>query len=131
MIQMNRQDKQETINQQQYQQKMMEWNREKEELEKMYHEKLKKYVVECFLKQQGAKNTKALLALIDLENIILNDDNTLEGLDIKQLKKDVPYLFEEQNENKKIEGTGYQSTNKKVDKKSDIAKQFEQALMRR
>lgn len=109
----------------------MEWNHEKEELEKMYHEKLKKYVVECFLKQQGAKNTKALLALIDLENIILNDDNTLEGLDIKQLKKDVPYLFEEQNENKKIEGTGYQSTNKKADKKSDIAKQFEQALMRR
>ena len=41
----------------------MEWNHEKEELEKMYHEKLKKYVVECFLKQQGAKNTKALLAI--------------------------------------------------------------------
>ena len=67
----------------------MEWNHEKEELEKMYHEKLKKYVIECFLKQQGARNTKALLALIDLESITLNDDNTLEGLDIKQLKKEV------------------------------------------
>ena len=33
-------------------------NHEKEELEKMYHEKLKKYVIECFLKQQGARNTK-------------------------------------------------------------------------
>ena len=109
----------------------MEWNHEKEELEKMYHEKLKKYVIECFLKQQGARNTKALLALIDLESITLNDDNTLEGLDIKQLKKEVPYLFEAESENKKIEGTGYQSTNKKADKKSDIAKQFEQALMRR
>ena len=109
----------------------MEWNHEKEELEKMYHEKLKKYVIECFLKQQGARNTKALLALIDLESITLNDDNTLEGLDIKQLKKEVPYLFEEQRKKKKIEGTGYQSTNKKADKKSDIAKQFEQALMRR
>ena len=76
----------------------MEWNHEKEELEKMYHEKLKKYVIECFLKQQGARNTKALLALIDLESITLNDDNTLEGLDIKQLKKEVPYLFEEQSE---------------------------------
>jgi len=100
-------------------------------LKKNYNEKLKQYVVQSALKQAGGRNTKALLAFIDLENIILNDDNTLEGLDIKQLKKDVPYLFEEQNENKKIEGTGYQSTNKKVDKKSDIAKQFEQALMRR
>jgi len=61
----------------------------------MYHEKLKKYVVECFLKQQGARNTKALLALIDLESITLNDDNTLEGLDIKQLKKEVQLVLAE------------------------------------
>ena len=70
----------------------MEWNHEKEELEKMYHEKLKKYVIECFLKQQGARNTKALLALIDLESITLNDDNTLEGLESKLAIEEFPDL---------------------------------------
>ncbi len=34
-------------------------------------------------------------------------------------------------EKKKMEGTGYHSSNKKTDKKSETARQFQSALMRR
>ena len=95
----------------------------------MYDEQLKQYAVQFALKEAGGRNTKALLALVDLDTITLTDNGTVEGLDIKQLKKEVPYLFEE--DNKKIEGTGYNATNKKVDRKSETARQFQSALMRR
>ena len=130
-MQMEKIDKQEQYKtkEQEYQQKIAQLKKEKEELKQQYNEKLKQYVVQSALKQAGGRNTKALLALVELQDIVLNEDGTVEGLDIKKLKREVPYLFEE--ENKKIEGTGYYSTNKKVDKKSEAAKQFQTALMRR
>ena len=93
-------------------------------MKKNYNEKLKQYVVQSALKEAGGRNTKALLALVELEDIVLNEDGTIEGLDIKKLKREVPYLFEE--ENKKIEGTGYYSTNKKQIKKVKQQNNFRQ-----
>lgn len=110
-------------------QKIKQLEDEKKELQKMYDEKLKQYAVQFALKEAGGRNAKALLALVDLNSITLSEDGTVEGLDIKQLKKEVPYLFEE--DNKKMEGTGYHGTNKKIDKKSEMARQFQSALMRR
>lgn len=110
-------------------QKIKQLENEKEELQKMYNQKLKQYAIQFALKEAGGRNTKALLALVDLDSITLAEDGTIEGLDIKQLKKEVPYLFED--DNKKMEGTGYHSSNKKTDKKSETARQFQSALMRR
>ncbi len=101
-------------------------------MKKNYNEKLKQYVVQSALKEAGvANNSTDGIKQENLEWRVLNvnEDGTIEGLDIKKLKREVPYLFEE--ENKKIEGTGYYSTNRKTDKKSEAAKQFQAALMRR
>jgi len=72
-------------------------------------------------------STKMIRRIAEEYKICLTE--TLTGF--KYIGEQIRFLKTIQNENKKIEGTGYQSTNKKVDKKSDIAKQFEQALMRR
>lgn len=109
--------------------------KEKRELKAQCDEKLKRYAVQFALKQAGGRNTKALLALVNLEEITLKEEGEMEnigieGLDIKKLKKEVPYLFEEE-ENKRIEGRGYNSSNRESNKKSEMARQFESALMRR
>ena len=74
-------------------QKIKQLENEKEELQKMYEQKLKQYAAQFALKEAGGRNTKALLALVDLDSITLTEDGTIEGLDVKQLKKEVPYLF--------------------------------------
>ena len=61
-------------------------------MKKNYNEKLKQYAVQSALKEAGGRNTKALLALVELDEIVLNEDGTIEGLDIKKLKREVPYL---------------------------------------
>ena len=49
----------------------------------------------AILKAKG-KNPKAIKALLDLENIKLKEDGTLEGLDLEGLKKTDGYLFDEE-----------------------------------
>lgn len=110
-------------------QKITQLEEEKQQMERMYKEKLKKYAVKQALKEAGGKNTKALLALIELEDITMEDDATVTGLDIKALKKEVPYLFE--GENKKIQGTGHNTYNRRTEKRNETERQFKKALMRR
>ena len=117
------------LTKEQYEEKIRQLEREKRELKKEYEEKLKRYIVKNMLKEAGGRNEKALLALIDMSGITLREDEMMvEGLDIKQLKKEVPYLFEEEE---RIEGTGYYGTNRRMDSKSEVARQFQAALMRR
>ena len=67
------------------------------------------------LKAKG-KNTKAIKALLDMENITLKEDGTLIGLDLEGLKKSDGYLFEiEQTHREGIDsgvGSGYYSNQK-------------------
>ena len=50
------------------------------------------------------KNAKAIKALLDTSKLKLNDDGTIDGLDLEAVKKTDSYLFE--NVERKQEGTG-------------------------
>ncbi len=108
---------------------MIQLEAEKQQIQEMYEQKCRQYAVQQALKEAGGRNTKALLALVDMQEITVEEDGTVAGLDIKALKKEVPYLFE--GENKKIQGTGHNTHNKSTDKKSETERQFKRALMRR
>lgn len=55
------------------------------------------YKLEAKMKEIGAKNMKAIKALIDMEQVKLNENGELEGFDnqIESLKETDSYLFEE------------------------------------
>jgi len=54
------------------------------------------YALEKALKETGAKNMKAMKALIDPETLVFGEDGVIEGLDeqLEQIKTECPYLFE-------------------------------------
>lgn len=62
--------------------------------------------LEKALTSAKAKNTKAVQALLELNDVELNEDGTVKGLDDKlnALKKSDAYLFEEENTQTKIKG---------------------------
>lgn len=78
----------------------------------------------------GGKNAKAILALIDTDEVTLNEKGELEGLDLEAVKAEAPYLFNEKEE--KTKGTGFQAayTKKKTTKENEIAQTFRKALRR-
>lgn len=80
--------------------------------------------------EAGGKNAKAILALIDAEEVTLNEKGELEGLDLEAVKVEAPYLFNEKEE--KTKGTGFQAayTKKKTTKENEIAQTFRKALRR-
>lgn len=80
--------------------------------------------------EAGGKNAKAILALIDADEVTLNEKGELEGLDLEAVKAEVPYLFNEKEE--KTKGTGFQAayTKKKTTKENEIAQTFRKALRR-
>jgi len=49
--------------------------------------------VNLLLAQSGARNIKAASALLDLSKFKVNEDGSVEGIDIDALKKSDPYLF--------------------------------------
>ena len=55
------------------------------------------YKLEAKMKEVGAKNIKAIKALIDMEQVKLGEDGNLEGFDtqIETLKESDAYLFED------------------------------------
>lgn len=77
-------------------------------------------LVERYLDGVKAKNHKAVLALIDIEQVVVNEDGELEGLEeqVIALQESDPYLFEkeEKEEKKKKITTG--SHGKKEDNKN-------------
>lgn len=80
--------------------------------------------------EAGGKNAKAILALIDADEVTMNEKGKLEGLDLEAVKADAPYLFNEKEE--KTKGTGFQAayTKKKTTKENEIAQTFRKALRR-
>lgn len=80
--------------------------------------------------EAGGKNAKAILALIDADEVTLNEKGELEGLDLEAVKAEAPYLFNEKEE--KTKGTGFQAayTKKKTTKEKEIAQTFRKALRR-
>ena len=80
--------------------------------------------------EAGGKNAKAILALIDADEVTLNEKGELGGMDLEAVKAEAPYLFNEKEE--KTKGTGFQAayTKKKTTKENEIAQTFRKALRR-
>ena len=80
--------------------------------------------------EAGGKNAKAILALIDADEVTMNEKGELEGLDLEAVKAEAPYLFNEKEE--KTKGTGFQAayTKKKTTKENELAQTFSKALRR-
>jgi len=86
-------------------------------LQKQYQDSRKNSAIDMEIMKAKGKNTKAIKALLDMENITLKEDGTLIGLDLEGLKKSDGYLFEvEQTHRQGIDGGagsgfGYESKN--------------------
>lgn len=82
-------------------------------LQKQYQDSRKNSAIDMEIMKAKGKNTKAIKALLDMENITLKEDGTLIGLDLEGLKKSDGYLFEvEQTHREGIDsgvGSGYYS----------------------
>ena len=81
------------------------------ELQKAYEEVMeelemvkKQAAVEKAILEAGGKHVKAILALIDMEEVTFDEKKGLKGLDMDAIREEVPYLFREKEEKKK--GTG-------------------------
>ena len=75
----------------------------------------------------GGKNVKAILALLDMEEISYDAKEGLKGLDLEEVKAKAPYLFYEKTEKKK--GTGAPMTRQKR-KEDEIRAAFRRGLGR-
>ena len=81
------------------------------ELQKAYDEAMaeleavkKQAAVERAILEAGGKHVKAILALIDMDEVAYDEKKGLQGLELEELKAEVPYLFQEKEEKRK--GTG-------------------------
>ena len=76
--------------------------------------------------EAGGKNAKAILALIDADEVTMNEKGELEGLDLEAVKAEAPYLFNEKEEKTKGTGGLYQKENNKGKRNcADIQKSAE------
>ena len=71
--------------------------------------------------EAGGKHVKAILALIDMEDVTYDEKKGLKGLDLEEIREEAPYLFHEKEEKKK--GTGMTKSNLKK-KEDDIRAAF-------
>lgn len=104
--------------------------REKTLAEEALQNAKKNAAMEKAILEAGGKNAKAILALIDADEVTMNEKGELEGLDLEAVKAEAPYLFNEKEE--KTKGTGFQAayTKKKTTKENEIAQTFRKALRR-
>ena len=75
----------------------------------------KQAAVEKAILEAGGRNGKAILALIDMEEVTYDGKTGLQGLDLEALKEEVPYLFHEREEKRKGTGITKGSRKKKED----------------
>jgi len=75
----------------------------------------KQAAVEKAILEAGGKHVKAILALVDMEEVTYDEKKGLEGLDMDAIKAEVPYLFHEKEERKKGTGVTKSSMKKKED----------------
>ena len=92
------------------------------ELQKAYEEAVaeleavkKQAAVEKAILEAGGKHVKAILALIDMEEITYDEKKGLQGLDLDAVKEEVPYLFQEKEMKKTGTGIAKGSQKKKED----------------
>ena len=81
----------------------------------------KQTAVERAILEAGGKHVKAILALIDMEDVTYDEKKGLKGLDLDEIREEAPYLFHEKEEKKK--GTGMTKSNLKK-KEDDIRAAF-------
>ncbi len=81
----------------------------------------KQAAVEKAILEAGGKNVKAILALIDMEEVTFDEKKGLKGLDMEAVKEEAPYLFHEREEKKK--GTGI-TKGSQMKKEEDIRNAF-------
>ncbi|MBM6828756.1 phage scaffolding protein [Anaerotignum lactatifermentans] len=79
--------------------------------------------------EAGGRNAKAVLALMELDEMEFDEKTGLAGIDkaLAQVKAEAPYLFVERKE--KTVGTGFAASQQKK-KESEIARQFKSGLRR-
>lgn len=87
--------------------KEMKENAEKEKRDKMIEEEIVK---------NGGRNVKAVLAVVEEDDLIKDENGNVIGIDLSTVKEREPYLFKEKEE--KVEGTGV--TLKGREKKRDF-----------
>ena len=75
----------------------------------------KQGAVEKAILEAGGKHVKAILALIDMEQVTFDEKKGLQGLDLDGVKEEVPYLFHEKEEKKKGTGMTKSAMKKKED----------------
>lgn len=73
----------------------------------------------------GGRNTKAILALVDMEKVAF-DGKELRGFDLEAIRTEAPYLFHEKEE--KTIGTGVKRGTSK--KENEISAAFRKGLRR-
>ena len=95
------------------------YKKETEAMAKQLADTAKNSAVDMAILKAGGRNAKAVKALLDME-----DDGTLDGLDLDALKKSDGYLFSE--ETTRIVGTGAQAGTQGAD---SVAAAFEAAVM--
>ena len=71
----------------------------------------KQAAVEKAILEAGGKHVKAILALIDMDEVTYDEKKGLKGLDLEEIREEAPYLFHEKEEKKK--GTGITKSNQK------------------
>jgi len=101
---------------------------EREQVVTDYENRLKAMAVEMAIQEAGGKNKKAIIPFIDMEQVSLDEDGNLSGLDLKKIKEEVPFLFQEMD--KSVKGTGIPNITQQ-EQKSETAKKFRDALLRR
>ena len=81
----------------------------------------KQAAVEKAILEMGGRNVKAILALVDMDEVTFDEKSGLQGLEMEEIKEDAPYLFHEREEKKK--GTGITKSGMKK-KEDDIRAAF-------
>lgn len=90
-------------------------------------ENRKTAAVERAILEAGGKNVKAIMALIDMEEVSYDRKEGLTGLDMEAVKAEAPYLFHEKAEKKKGTGTAKSGLKKRED---EIREAFRRGLGR-
>ena len=75
----------------------------------------KQAAVERAILEAGGKHVKAILALIDMDQVTYDEKKGLKGLDMEEIREEAPYLFQEKEEQKKGTGVTKSSLKKKED----------------
>ena len=75
----------------------------------------KQAAVEKAILEMGGRNVKAILALVDMDEVTFDGKKGLQGMKLEEIKEDAPYLFHEREERKKGTGVTKSSMKKKED----------------